>query len=149
MFDAAGIPLPEEPQPPLHLQLIHMQQQVNTLTQTMAGLVTHLQQPPAPAVPATPLPPASSGPLCSYRHAVVSDHYGGYPDRCHQFVLACELYFMDYPQMSSHEKVTFIWCLTGWVYDWAEAIWRQDRVLTMPYCEFLAQFLELRSCPLA
>lgn len=47
MFDTAGITLLEGPQPPLHSHLVHLQRQVDTLTQTMAGLVSHLQRQPA------------------------------------------------------------------------------------------------------
>lgn len=124
MFDAADIPLPEEPQAAPHPHLLHLQGQVDKLTQTMAGLVMHLQQHPVLIPASVQPPPIPLAPSRSHHHNVVSECYDGNPEGCRRFVLACELYFLEYPEMPPQEKVTFmIQCLTAWAYDWAEAVW--------------------------
>lgn len=95
-------------------------------------------------MPAPTLPAAPPAPFRSHRHVADPERNGGNPDRCYWFMLACELYFSEYPEMSSSQKVTsMIQCLSGQAYIWAEAIWRRRRALSMSYKEFLAQFQSL------
>lgn len=42
------------------------------------------------------------------RHASLPEHYGGDPDTCRSFLLACDLYFEEYPEMTSLQKVSLL-----------------------------------------
>lgn len=116
-YDTTGIPLPEDQPTPLHSYLIHLQQQVDSLTQIVAVLVTRLCSWPAPAQSVTPPPPASSTPSPIHRYAVTVEHYD--LDGCCHFVLACELYFLGSPEMKLAQKVAILTQgLMEWDFTW-------------------------------
>lgn len=67
--------------------------------------------------------------------------YGGHPDGCKKFMLACKLYFSAFPEVTSADKVRFlVKCLTGRFQEWATAIWSHNLQLTTSYKAFLRQF---------
>lgn len=44
----------------------------------------------------------------SHHHALILECYRADPDGCRRFVLACKLYFSEYPEMTLAQKVTFL-----------------------------------------
>lgn len=60
---------------------------------------------------------------------------------CKKFLLACELYLTDYPELSDRKKISFITQqLTRQVMDWATAVWSGDGIVTSSYNRFIHAF---------
>lgn len=105
LYDEVGIPLPGDQPPQLHPHLLHLHQLMDTISQAVTGMVTHLWSQPAPSAPAASLPLPTPALYFHHRHAML---------------LECSV--------SSAQKVSLvIQCVTGLAYDLAIAVWKRDR----------------------
>ena len=133
-MDAAGGPLPDD-HSSLHSYLHTQQQEIGSLARAVHDLACSVNQlaatrlpPAAPPAPGAPVLPRPAPP----------ERYGGDPEGCKRFLLTCELYLADYPNMTDVQKVSFVTQhLTGRALDWATAVWSTGGATTARYRRFL------------
>lgn len=121
--DTVGILLPAEWESLLrdHLQQQFTLDQLDQLTQAVTEITSHMQvQPTIRKV-----------------QLVASPRYGC-PMGWQNFVLMCEVFFMDFPDMMDQQRISaLIQWLTGHVQEWAVAIWwmggTQPRIMQLFY----------------
>lgn len=107
-MDTAGIPLPVEGEPLIqeHLQ----RQQLEHLTEVVTQIMVHLRCQSTPTLPpSAPQPPAPppSRPVAAI-HASLPELYPGDPDKCCHFLLACDLYFAEFPDITVRRMISTV-----------------------------------------
>lgn len=61
--------------------------------------------------------------------------------RCGRFLLACELYYAEHPEITETQRISLlIQCFKGSAMDWAAVVWKAAGKLTRDYSTFLNQF---------
>lgn len=106
--DTAGIPLPEDRESSLRSNLYSQQQQLVQLTQAVMELMAHvrwqaslahsLQDPPTAAQP-TPV---------NATQASLPERYVENPESCHNFLLTCELYLAEFPELTDKRWIAAV-----------------------------------------
>lgn len=60
---------------------------------------------------------------------------------CKNFLMTCDLYFVEFPEMTQHQKISLlVQQLTGRVLDWAAVVWRDGSSKFQDYLQFNSDF---------
>lgn len=135
-MDAAGVPLPDD-NTSLHNYLHTQQLEIGSQARAVHDLACSVP-PAAPQAPGAPVLPRPAPP----------ERYGGNPEGCKLFLLFCELYLADFPNMTDVQKVSFVTQhLPGRALDWATAVWSTEGATTARYRRFLEALAQSSTIP--
>lgn len=94
------------------------------------------------------LPPAARPRSVSALQASLPERYAGDPEGFCNFMLACELYLSEFPELTDKQWIAMlIQRLTGSAQELAAVVWRSGCTLVMDFTAFTDQFQEVFDHP--